>query len=139
MIPISNISIHNISKILNFNIHIQYGHFISFLEIFGESSVGVFCRNLIISIFWFLPLKAKKHLIKYTSKHYESTSKVEFSGANNPHLSLTSKILHFYYSFKMRPQLSRKKSLLWISCIQHKSCTFNCPNQIRQFYWKKNT
>ena len=42
MIPISDISIHNISKIFNFNIHIQYGHFISFLEIFGESSVGFF-------------------------------------------------------------------------------------------------
>lgn len=136
MLPISDISIFNISKIFNFNIHIKYGHSISFIEIFEKVLWRFFSHNLIISIFWFLLLKEKNI---YSNIQVNSMKKVEFSGANNPHLSLTSKILHFYYSFKMRPQLSRKKSLLWISRITHKSCTFNYPNQIRQCYWKKNT
>ena len=60
MLPIADISILNISKIFNFNIHVKCGHFISFIEIFGKVLFFFFLHNLIISIFSFLPLKEKK-------------------------------------------------------------------------------
>lgn len=71
MLPISDISIFNISKIFNFNIHIKYGHFISFIEILRKSLWALFPHNFDHINLLFFASKREKHLLKYSSKQYE--------------------------------------------------------------------
>lgn len=114
---ISILSILNIPKISNFNIYIKYGHFISFIEIVGERYV-LFNHDLIASNFYlFLPLKFKKKTpfksnMRVNCMKVVSLLRQNFLGQIISAWHWLQRYCISIITSKVRPQVSKKKSLL---------------------------